>query len=338
MSKLLTIVIPTYNTEEYLPRCIESLIVPRFMDRLEILVIIDGSPDNSLEVARKYEILYPETIKVIDKPNGGHGSAINKGVELATGIYFRVLDSDDWFDTLEFEHYIEKISKIDVDMVLTPVTIEYVFENRKKELAFKNIDFDFIYDANEFDYTNFVLDKLNTMARTTYRTRIIRDSKLILPENTFYVDVLYSLCVMAYVDNFIFIDTNIYHYFIGRADQSVNNYARNIKHLTNVIVCGLNFLNSHYDRVNSNKYLYLAREIQARISQFSTIYFFKLPSNIVNPEIKVLVRCIEKLPDEYIGIFEKELRSFKIYRLIPFLYVLSLKVCNLFKMLFEKKL
>ena len=92
--KILSIVVPTYNVEKYLERCIDSLVYDeKVLNDLEILIVNDGSKDNSLQIAKKYEKQYPNTIKVIDKENGGHGSTINAGLKVATGKYFRVIDS-----------------------------------------------------------------------------------------------------------------------------------------------------------------------------------------------------------------------------------------------------
>ena len=126
MEKLLTIVVPVYNTEKYLSKCLDSLIVRKYMEHLEILVVIDGSPDNSAKIAREYEIKFPNTFTVVEKENGGHGSAINKGLELATGKYFRVLDSDDWFDEANFETFINRLSSATEDVVMTHLMREYI--------------------------------------------------------------------------------------------------------------------------------------------------------------------------------------------------------------------
>ena len=117
--KLLTITVPVYNTEEYLPKCLDSLIIDEYMDILEVLIVIDGSPDNSLTIAQEYAQRYPNTFIVINKENGGHSSAINKGLELATGKYFKLLDSDDWFNKDSFKVFLERLSNLDVDLILT---------------------------------------------------------------------------------------------------------------------------------------------------------------------------------------------------------------------------
>ena len=117
--KLLSIVIPTYNTEQYLRRCLDSVLTSEVLPELEVLVVNDGSKDRSPEIAREYEARYPDTVTLIDKENGGHGSTINEGLRAATGKYFRVLDSDDWFDTCNFVKFFAALHDCDEDVVIT---------------------------------------------------------------------------------------------------------------------------------------------------------------------------------------------------------------------------
>ena len=117
-SKLLTIVIPVYKVEKYIRQCMDSVIVPQTeMEQLEVIVVNDGTPDNSAKIAREYAEQYPETIRVIDKENGGHGSAWNVGLKMATGKYIRFLDSDDWLSDLSV--LITRLETLDVDLVFT---------------------------------------------------------------------------------------------------------------------------------------------------------------------------------------------------------------------------
>ena len=119
MSKLLSIIIPTYNMAALLPRCLDSLVSAKNADKIEAMVVNDGSKDNSLEVARTYETRYPDTVTVIYKPNGNYGSTINAALPVAQGKYVKILDSDDWFDTTALDAFVELLSTLDVDMAIT---------------------------------------------------------------------------------------------------------------------------------------------------------------------------------------------------------------------------
>ena len=125
MQKLLTIVIPTYNMQDYLHRCLDSLVLKdeQLMSQLEVLVINDGSKDNSSAIGHEYETKFPNTFRVIDKENGNYGSCVNRGLKEATGKYIKVLDADDWFDTDEFVKYLAELLKVDADLVLTDYSI-----------------------------------------------------------------------------------------------------------------------------------------------------------------------------------------------------------------------
>ena len=134
MNKILTIIIPTYNMEKYLRRCLDSLIIDEEgMKQLEVLVINDGSKDSSSQIAHEYQDKYPDTYRVIDKENGNYGSCINRGLKEATGKYVKVLDADDWFDTKNFRLYFSDLSKVDVDLVVN----DFVIVNEKNVVTKK---------------------------------------------------------------------------------------------------------------------------------------------------------------------------------------------------------
>ena len=119
MEKILTIVIPTYNMQDYLRRCLDSLIVPEEqMKQLEVLVINDGSKDNSSAIAHEYQDKYPDTFRVIDKENGNYGSCVNRGLKEATGKYIKILDVDNRYANEEFVDFLKILSEIDVDLVV----------------------------------------------------------------------------------------------------------------------------------------------------------------------------------------------------------------------------
>ena len=127
MSKILSVIVPTYNMERYLDKCLGSLIINNEMlfQRLEVLVIIDGATDQSSAIAHSYQARYPEVFIVVDKTNGNYGSCINMGLDLATGKYIKVLDADDSFDTKSLEGYLKFLQSVDEDMIISPfVTVD----------------------------------------------------------------------------------------------------------------------------------------------------------------------------------------------------------------------
>ncbi len=230
--KTLSVVIPTYNVEKYLRRCLDSLLYDStVLEDLELLVVNDGSKDHSLEIAKEYEKKYPKTVVVIDKENGGHGSTINAGLKVAKGKYFRVIDSDDWVNIDQFGEYVRALKKCDTDIVLTNYTEERIYSGEIKEFHYQNIEFNKVYDLNQFDYSSMGKDYF-FMATSTYKTEKLRKAQLELDEKTFYVDMEYILLPFLEMQSMMLLDFNIYRYFIGRMDQSINiqSYVRNRSH------------------------------------------------------------------------------------------------------------
>lgn len=229
--KYLTILIPVYNTEKYIKRCLDSIVLDEIIDDIEILIVSDGSKDNSLKIAKEYEALYPNSIIIIEKENGGHGSTINKGLELATGQYFRVLDSDDWFDSKNFIKYVELLKNDNCDLIVTDYSQEHIYNNESIYLKYTNLNNGKTYNFNEMD-----LKLLNgeyfVMATSTYKTALLRESNLLLFEKTFYVDMQYNIVAFSKVNSIKYYNLDIYKYFIGRKDQS-NNYNSLVKNQDN---------------------------------------------------------------------------------------------------------
>ncbi len=214
MEKVLTVVIPTYNMEKYLKECLNSFIYDEKEEALEVLVVNDGSKDNSLNIAKEYEKKYPNIFKVIDKENGGHGSTINAGLKVARGKYFKVVDSDDWVDTSEFKILVEKLKTLDVDCVVCNYTS--VFEGSKKTKKFNNSMAEYneicaIKNAKEFKFY---------MAATTFKTEKIKN--IIIDEKCFYVDTEYNEFCVGKCENFVNLNLDVYRYRVGRVGQSVS--------------------------------------------------------------------------------------------------------------------
>ena len=219
--KVLTVIVPVYNTEKYIKRCLDSLENKEINSLLEVLIVSDGSKDNAINIAKDYEKRLPDTFKIIEKENGGHGSTINKGLELATGKYFKVLDSDDWVDNANFAKFVKLLEKQDADLIVTDYSKEFVYEGVSQKQVYQNLENNKKYDFNNFDL-NILNGEYFVMATSTYKTEVLRKSKLKLLEKTFYVDMQYNVVPIVNVKDFVYYNLDIYKYFIGRKDQSVN--------------------------------------------------------------------------------------------------------------------
>lgn len=222
--KILTIVIPCYNSAAYMDRAVESLLIGS--DELDILIIDDGSSDNTAVIADEYEKKYPNIIRAIHKQNGGHGDVINTGLKYAEGTYFKVLDSDDWFDKESLQKVLRILenminSSTPLDMLIT----NYVYENmsigKTKSINYKSaMPQNKIFTWNDLGYLKSSQNIL--MHSVIYRTEILKQCKLELPKHTFYVDNIFVYMPLPYVKTMYYANLDLYRYFIGRVDQSVN--------------------------------------------------------------------------------------------------------------------
>ncbi len=222
--KLLTFAVPCFNSAAYMEKCIESLL-PGGED-VEILIVDDGSTDDTAAIADRYEKQYPTIVKAIHKENGGHGSAVNAGIEYASGLYFKVVDSDDWVKQEAYEQILSILKELTggektLDMLISNFVYEKIGENRHKVMHYRHIlprDEMFTWgDIHHFYKGHYIL-----MHSVIFRTKLLRECGLKLPEHTFYVDNLYVFEPLPYVKNMYYLDVNFYRYYIGRADQSVN--------------------------------------------------------------------------------------------------------------------
>lgn len=220
---LLSVAIPCYNSEEYMDTAINSAL---YYDNIEILIINDGSNDDTLSKGIKWSKKYPNNIKVINQENGGHGYAVMSGIKNATGKYFKVLDSDDKFDKESLKKIINTLlefeeKKIEVDLVLSNYVYDKVGVKHKKVVKYNNI----VKEGKVTSFDNlgrFRLGQYILMHSVIYNTNLLKKIKLNLPKHTFYVDNIYVYYPLPYVKSIYYINTDFYRYYIGREDQSVN--------------------------------------------------------------------------------------------------------------------
>jgi len=223
--KLLSIAIPCYNSEAYMRRCIDSLLPGG--DEVEILIVDDGSAkDRTGEIADEYEANYPGICRAIHQENGGHGEAVNAGLRAASGVYFKVVDSDDWVNEDAYRQVLEVLRQFvygdgTLDMLVTNFVYEKQGARHKRVMQYRTA-----LPKRELitweDVKVFILGQYILMHSVVYRTQMLLDCKLELPKHTFYVDNIFVYQPLPYVKTLYYLDVNFYRYFIGREDQSVN--------------------------------------------------------------------------------------------------------------------
>lgn len=219
--KLVSICIPSYNVECYLDRCLLSLLSCEHAANLEIIVVNDGSKDGTLAIAEAYQERFPGIVKIIDKPNGGHGSTINAALDQATGRYFRIIDGDDWVDAKSFDELIASMLEKDMDADLISGNYYQVYFEDGHTVAWEKQGDSSYYETIDFANADFTMEYF-TMAAAMFKTSVLREPGFRLQEHTFYVDVEYLLFPIPYTKSVAFSPEYVYRYAVGNADQSIN--------------------------------------------------------------------------------------------------------------------
>lgn len=219
MKKVLTISVAAYNAAEYLEKCLESFVKCTNLDKMEILVIDDGSVDKTAKIAREYENKFPESIKLIAKGNGGHGSTINTSIRHATAKYFKIVDADDWVDTKNIDRLVEYLEHNDVSLVINPYYEVSAVDGTKKIIvpcdeAVKKLD---ICKLEEI-----ALHIFWAMHAMTLNMSIIKKMGPVIDEKCFYVDAEYIVFPIIDIDDVVVLDYPIYNYLLGTSTQSMN--------------------------------------------------------------------------------------------------------------------
>ena len=228
--KLISFAVPSYNSQDYLSHCVQTLLSGG--EDVEILIVNDGSKDQTAAIADAFAQKYPGIVRAIHKENGGHGSGVNRGIQEATGLYYKVVDSDDWVDEQALKKLLDTIKAHQQanqlpDLYITNFIYDHTYENKqftrhwRKQL--KPNAFHTWSEAGRFFGAQVLL-----MHSLMYKTELLRESGLVLPEHTFYVDNLFAYQPLPLMKKIYYLDVDLYHYFIGRDDQSVNikNFTR----------------------------------------------------------------------------------------------------------------
>lgn len=240
-------------------KCIDSLLAGG--EDVEIIIVNDGSKDATAEIADRYAKKYPSIVRAVHKENGGHGSAVNTGIENATGIYFKVVDSDDWVKEEPYMQILETLRNLTggekvLDMLVSNFVYEKVGEKRRKVMRYKHA-----LPINEMftwgDVKHFHKGQYMLMHSVIFRTKLLKECGIKLPEHTFYVDNIYVFEPLPYVRNMYYLDVNFYRYFIGRADQSVNESVMigRIDQQIKVNKLMIDYMAANKSRIFSNKKL-----------------------------------------------------------------------------------
>lgn len=259
---LLTVGVPCYNSEAYMEKCIDSLL--KGGDRLEVIIIDDGSKDRTGEIADAYAEKYPSMVKVVHQENGGHGEGINQSIRHASGKYFKTVDSDDWLSD-DITAFLDTLEALDseggVDLFVTNYYYDHADGKRNHSVTFKNaLPVGRVFSWKELGH--FRVDQLMMIHSCTFRTELLRKGGLEMPKHIFYEDNYMIYGNLRYVERIYYMDRDMYHYYIGRQGQSVQEDVMKRRYAHQLKATELCFTAFHLDEFNEKrKRNYLKHEL-----------------------------------------------------------------------------
>ena len=228
MSKILSFGIPCYNSADYMDHCIQSILDgANGADDIEIIIVDDGSQkDDTPAKADAWAAKMPNIIKAVHQPNGGHGTAVLTGLANASGTFYKVVDSDDWLDANALATLLDTIRKAEaagnnVDLFITNYVYEHTLDNTQNVVSYGHV----LPEGRVFGWDeigHFLISQNLLMHSLCYRTSVLRDKGVPMPPHTFYVDNIYAWVPLPRCERMYYLNVDLYRYFIGREDQSVN--------------------------------------------------------------------------------------------------------------------
>ena len=293
MKKL--IIIPAYNVASYLYHGVYTMLEHSNGNKIEVIIVNDGSKDNTLDVAKELQNRYTKNnVIIIDKSNGGHGSTINAGLKIANGKYIRIIDGDDWVNTEDLNKLIDILDKENSDIVLTNYCEDRAVEN---QLLPKNI-YEFMKYGKQYKFDDLCYEGYGftnwgpILATANFKNNILKNS-FSLTEKCFYIDMEFDAYSIAKAETITYYPLDIYRYFIGRIDQSISqrSYTKNFKQHEKVLFNLLNYYKN--SNISANKKLYI---------------YNKLIIPMLIAHYTILIQYLRSVK-EY-NLFEKKIRSY----------------------------
>lgn len=286
--KILTVVVPSYNVEAYLEEGLESFIHPEIMEDIEVLIVNDGSLDGTEAIGKRYEQLYPNTFRVITKENGGHGSTINRGIAEAEGMYFKVVDGDDWVDTKNFCRLVKMLKRVNVDVLGSNYTM--IDDQTRKPSKLQEHPFDGLEYGRVYQLEEIVGKTTVPMHAMTIKTELLRKMKVQIDEHMFYVDMEYITFPIPYVKTFLFIEPSVYRYRLGLPNQSmsIKKMQSNLKNHLHVLLRLQRYMEHMDDRLTDAQRAYMNDILGWMIGSQMKIYIsFPLGSGMRKEAMKL---------------------------------------------------
>lgn len=281
MNKILSIIIPTYNMETLLPRCLDSLVHAQRAENLDILVVNDGSRDHSSAIGHQYEETYPHVVRVIDKANGNYGSTINAALPLAKGKYVKVLDSDDWFDTVALDQLLEQLEKTGADMVITHFS-QLGAKGSKEVVRYNTMGREPYIYGKVYDLDNVLKDgyiRFFLMHAITYRTGLLREIDYRQTEGISYTDTEWATIPVFHAKDVLFLNLNVYQYNLDREGQTMapEVIMKSIPQLDKVNDRLLDYYQQHVSSLSTIRAAFMKQYFENRIRILYKLYLLDMP-------------------------------------------------------------
>ncbi len=325
--KVLSISVAAYNLENLIEQNLKSWLNKEVMNKIEVLVVDDGSKDKTPDIVARYEKKYPGIIKLIKQKNAGPGSTVNTGIKNATGEFFRMVDGDDWVETENLTNYIEHLEKSKADMILTDYEVYDNSNGKICETVTIDIEPYRIYDFD--DIANIIHPQMHAV---TYRTNILKNNNIVL-DNGFYTDTEYLLLPLKFINKVEYYNINIYVYRVGQATQSVSipSMQKNIG-MHSIV---LDRLLEHYNDISSElsdaKKQYLTKMlVWIADAHLGTLLTFKMNKEQVN-KIKSFNK---ELQEKNVDVYNEYKKTKKMKMLLGSNYLL----CGLASKLYIRKI
>ena len=305
--KVLSFIIPAYNSANFLDKCLHSMLLPEVLDKLEILIINDGSTDTTAEISKKYQDKYPGTVRLISQRNKGHGGALNTGCAAASGKYLKAVDADDWVYSESLPEFVRLLEQCESDVVLTHYHTINIKSGQTKNWCCHPKTFGRLYTLEEIlaDWRSFNWNLV--YHGITYRRDFYQLHASLLPENIFYEDYEFATFPCCQAASLICFDLFLYEYRIGDVNQSMaaSNQLKRIEQIETVI---RRMLKNYQEMVGKYSKLYAAQKTHELVLSYLTVAL------LINPDKKAGRLQAKRMIYDYIAPIPE------IYALVNFKY------------------
>jgi len=317
--KILSFIVPSYNCSAFLPKCIGSMLHPELLEQLEVIIVNDGSTDDTASVAERLVEKYPQTVRLINQENKGHGGALNTGCAAARGKYLKVIDADDWVETDNLPEFLTLLSSCHSDVVLTHHYTRDISTGEVLKWKTYPKTFGKAYTLEHIMLQPQNFDRSLTFHGITYRTKFYQAQHILLSEKVFYEDHEYATFACCKADTLFPLDLFIYHYRIGDVQQSVSdtNQLKRLSHMETVLH---RFLTEYKNLPSTNGgRSFFEMKAQGVLLAYITTVMLVEPDRKKGRQMGKAM--MNKFRDQLPGAYEHSVMQYRIFRFMNLLHL-----------------